>query len=196
MTVIEPADTGHPILSSRWETPRLLLRRPDPEDAESVQAAIDESFEDLHRWMPWAVRLQPLEETKAFIERTRAGFEAGEDFGLLGFLKGTGQFVLGTGLHPRNWKVPSFEIGYWCRSSMQRQGYTTEAVRSITQMAFSTMGAVRLEIRCDSRNEASRKVAEAAVYRLEAVLHSEDRANDGTLRDTMVFARLREVQTS
>jgi RimJ/RimL family protein N-acetyltransferase len=196
MTVIEPADAVHPILPSRWETARLLLRRPDLNDSAAVQEAIEESFQDLHRWMPWAVRLQPLEETKAFIERTRAGFEAGEDFGLLGFLKDSGEFVLGTGLHPRNWKVPRFEIGYWCRSSMQRQGYTTEAVRSITQMAFSTMGAVRLEIRCDSRNEASRKTAEAAGYRLEAVLRAEDRGNDGTLRDTLIFSRLREDQTS
>jgi RimJ/RimL family protein N-acetyltransferase len=196
MSVMGPADAGHPILPPHWETPRLLLRRPELDDLESLQAAIEESFEDLHRWMPWAIRLQPLEETKAFIERTRAGFGAGEDFGLLGFLKDTGQFVLGSGLHPRNWKVPCFEVGYWCRRSMQRQGYTTEAVRSITQMAFSTMGAVRLEIRCDSRNEASRRVAEAAGYRLEAVLHSEDRGNDGTLRDTLVLARLREAPTS
>jgi RimJ/RimL family protein N-acetyltransferase len=165
---------------------------PAPEDADEVQAAIEESFDALHDWMPWAAKLQSLEETRAFIERARSAYAAGEDFALFGFLKESGRFVLGTGLHPRNWNVPRFEIGYWCRSSMQRRGYTREAVDSITQLAFTKLDAVRLEIRCDSRNEASRGVAEAAGYRLEAVLQAEDRANDGSLRDTLIFVCLRE----
>jgi RimJ/RimL family protein N-acetyltransferase len=35
-------------------------------------------------------------------------------------------------------------------------------------------------------------VAERAGYRLEAVLRADDRANDGSLRDTLVYALLRD----
>ena len=94
----------------------------------------------------------------------RDRFYAGGDFPVLAFLRNTGEFVLGTGLHPRSWRVPKFEIGYWCRRSMQRKGYTLEAVGCLTRLAFSEMGAERLEILCDSQNDASRKVAEKAGY--------------------------------
>ena len=53
------------------------------------------------------------------------------------------------------------------------------------------MSAERLEILCDSQNDASRKVAEKAGYHLEALLRAEDRGNDGSLRDTVNYALLR-----
>jgi RimJ/RimL family protein N-acetyltransferase len=115
-----------------------------------------------------------------------------EDFTVHAFLRDTGRFVLGAGLHPLNWEVPKFEIGYWCRASMQGTGYVTEVVRELTTAAFHEMSANRVEIRCDSRNQRSRRVAERAGFRLEAELRWDDRANDGSLRDTLVYVLLAE----
>jgi RimJ/RimL family protein N-acetyltransferase len=75
---------------------------------------------------------------------------------------------------------------------MQGRGYVTEVVRELTAAAFCDMAAVRVEIRCDSRNRRSRRVAERAGYRLEAELRCDDRANDESLRDTIVYAFLAE----
>lgn len=172
------------------ETERLVLRRASPDFADEVQQAIEETFEDLHPWMPWAKEMQPLDETREFLAQSQRRFAEGEDFGVSGFLKDSGDFVLGTGLHPRNWEVPKFEIGYWCRRSMQGRGYVTEAVNALTEIAFQELSAARVEIRCDSRNLPSRRVAERAGYRLEAELHSDARANDGSLRDTLIFVML------
>ena len=69
---------------------------------------------------------------------------------------------------------------------MQRNGYTLEAIHCLARLAFSEMGAERLEILCDSKNDASRKVAEQAGYHLEALLRAQDRGNDGSLRDTVI----------
>jgi RimJ/RimL family protein N-acetyltransferase len=181
----------HPILPLPRETARLVLRPPSAQNAEVIQTAIEESFADLHPWMDWADRLQTLEETRAFLAGAETRFRLREDFGVSAFLRETGEYVLGSGLHPRNWRVPSFEIGYWCRTSMQGQGLVTEAVRALTQMAFEDMGARRVEIRCDARNTRSRHVAERAGFPLEATLRSDARANDGSLRDTVVYALLR-----
>jgi len=87
--------------------------------------------------------------------------------------------------------VPSFETGYWVRSSRARRGYVTEAVRAISDAAFATLGAARVEIRCHDRNERSWRVAERAGFTLEGVLRSERRHLDGSLRDTRVYARVR-----
>jgi RimJ/RimL family protein N-acetyltransferase len=184
--------TQQRILPLPRETQRLILRPPSPENAAAIQEALEESFAQLHVWMDWAVTLQSLEDTKAILARARARYEAMEDFGVHAFLKDTGRFVLGAGLHPLNWRVPKFEIGYWCRSSMQGNGYVTEVVRELTTAAFGDMAAMRVEIRCDSRNQPSRKVAERAGFRLEAKLQYDDRANDDSLRDTLIYALLAE----
>ena len=173
-------------------TQRLVLRPPSPENAAVVQEAVEESFSELQVWMDWAATLQSLETTKAVLARARTKYETMEDFAVHAFLRNTGTFVLSAGLHPLNWKVPKFEIGYWCRTSMQGKGYVTEVVRELTAAAFRDLAAKRVEIRCDSRNHRSRRVAERAGFRQEAELRWDDRANDGSLRDTIVYVLLAE----
>lgn len=171
-------------------THRLILQPPSPENADAIQEAIEESFSELHVWMEWAATLQSLETTKTVLGQARARYDAMEDFAIHAFLKDTGKFVLSAALHPLNWNVPKFEIGYWCRTSEQGKGYTTEVVRELTAAAFRDLSANRVEIRCDSRNHRSRRVAERAGFRLEAELRWDDRANDGSLRNTIVYALL------
>ncbi|MBV9469276.1 MAG: GNAT family N-acetyltransferase, partial [Abitibacteriaceae bacterium] len=112
------------------------------------------------------------------------------DLSLHIFLKGTDIFVGGSGLHPRDWAVPSFEIGYWCRKKFQGQGYITEAVHGITRFGFETMGAQRIMIRCDSRNTRSRSVAERAGYQLEGELRHDSLTPEGEVRNTLVFSKI------
>jgi RimJ/RimL family protein N-acetyltransferase len=173
-------------------TERLVLRPPSPENAAAVQEALEESFADLQVWMDWATALQSLEETKSILGQARAKYESMEEFQVHAFLGDSGRFVLSAWLGPRDWEVPKFEIGYWCRTSMLGKGYVTEAVRELAAAAFTDMAANRLEIRCDSRNYRSRRVAELAGFHLEAELRCDARANDGSLRDTTVYVLLAE----
>ncbi len=99
-------------------------------------------------------------------------------------------------MHRIDWDVPRFEIGYWVRTSLQGQGYITEAVNGISKFAFEQLKAERMEIRCDARNERSAAVARRAGYTLEAKLRRESRAPDGSLRDTLIFALLRDEWTA
>jgi ribosomal-protein-serine acetyltransferase len=173
-----------------FETERLVLRAPSPDHAPAVQEAIEESFEALHPWMPWAVKLQTFEETQDFLARSERQFKADENYVVLGFLRESGRFVLGSGLHPRSRDVPSYEIGYWCRTSLQGNGYVLEAVNALANLGLGLMGARRLEIRCDASNVASARVAARAGFEHEATLRRERVANDGTLSDTLIFAKL------
>lgn len=169
------------------ETARLVIHAPSVADAPAVNAAIRESFDDLHRWMKWAAEIPSLEETQAYSKKAEESFLAGDDFAVRAFLKSTGEFVLASGLHPRDWEVPKFEIGYWCRASQQGCGYVSETVRALTRVGFEQMGANRIEIRCDARNVRSRRVAERAGYKLEAELRHEQVGPDGALRNTLIY---------
>lgn len=140
------------------ETERLILRVPSVAAVSVVNAAINESFTELHRWMKWADKRPTLEETTAHVQQTIQRFQSDEDFPIWGFLKNRRDFVLACGLHECDWEVPKFEIGYWCRTTYQGQGYVTEAVLALTKVGFEQLGANRIEIRCDSRNERSYRV--------------------------------------
>ncbi len=173
-----------------FETERLTIRSPLPGDGLELQTAVAESLDDLRPWVSWADHVPIVEEDEELVRRGRARFLMREDLWLLLFLKGTHTLVGGSGMHNINWRVPRFEVGYWVRQRFAGQGYIAEAVRGITRFAFETLGARRVEIRCDARNARSQRVARRAGYTLEATLRCHDVAPDGRLIDTLIFVRL------
>ena len=91
-----------------------------------------------------------------------------------------------------DWVVHKLEIGYWARTPYAGRGYITEAVAGITDFAFAMLGAHRVEIRCDTKNERSAAVARRLDFTLEGTLHADDRCPlTGELRDTLVFAKVK-----
>lgn len=184
-----PVDSAMPSLVS---TPRLALRVPRAGDGKLVNAAIRDTFETLHRWMPWALRVPTIAESETFAREAAARFRAREEVTFLIF-RAADDLLLGTtSLHSIDWSVPRFEIGYWLRSSVEGHGYMTEAVCALTSVCLDRLGAERVEIRCDSRNQRSAAVALRAGFHLEATLRRHVRDNDGHLRDTLIFAMLQE----
>ncbi len=175
-----------------FETGRLLIRSPLPGDGPQMHAAVNESLGELTPWMPWPKEHRTVEDSEASVRRARARFVAREDLMLLLLHKGTETLVGSSGLHRIDWNVPKFEIGYWCRTRFAGQGYVTEAVRGISAFAFEALGARRLEIRCDSRNLPSARVAERAGFRLEGELRNNELDTSGHLRDTRVYAMIPE----
>jgi RimJ/RimL family protein N-acetyltransferase len=175
-----------------FETQRLLIRSPRPGDGPEMHAAVNESLGELTPWMPWPKEHRTVEDSEASVRRARARFVAREDLMLLLLLKGTETLVGSSGLHRIDWDVPKFEIGYWCRTRFAGQGYVTEAVRCISAFAFEALGARRLEIRCDSRNLPSARVAERAGFRLEGELRNNELDTGGHLRNTLVYAMIPE----
>ncbi len=186
----------YPKFPDHFETERLLIRAPQPNDGRVISEAISELIDELRPWMPWAQTTQSIAETETYARELALRFRNREELPLALFRKSDGFYVGNSGLHRIDWDVPRFEIGYWVRSSLSGQGYITEAVLGITKFAFEQLKAERMEIRCDARNERSAAVARRAGYTLEARLRRESRAVDGSLRDTLVFALLRDEWTA
>ncbi len=175
-----------------FESNRLTIRAPRAGDGAEVNAAVRETFDDLKVWMPWAQQMPTLEESESFVRRSQSEFLARDDLMLLLFLKGTNTMVGSSGLHRINWNIPKFEIGYWCRKRFQGQGYITESTEAITKFAFETLGAKRVEIRCDSKNVRSRRIPDRLEFKLEGTLRNDSLSPSGELRDTLVFAKIEE----
>lgn len=167
---------------------RLILRMPAPADAPALNAAILESFPELNAWMDWATSKPSVADTRAFCEQAAADRRAGSACPLLMVRRDDGSIVGATGYARIDWMVPSFEIGYWCRTSLVGRGYVAEATVTLTRHAFAGLGARRVHIRMDDRNTRSAAVAERLGFPLEGVLRQDVRDHHGRLRDTRVYA--------
>ena len=177
-------------LREEFTTERLSIRAPHPRFAQELHAAIEESFENLKEWMPWAQRRRPLEEVEAHQIEFRRRFLAQEEFQLLLFLKGTDTLVGGSGLHRMDWQVPRFEVGYWARDSFVGMGLISEAVAGISRQAFLQLGAKRVEVCTSAANERSRGIPERLGFVQEAVLRNHRREMDGSIGDTVIYSLL------
>lgn len=166
-----------------FSTARLDLRAPRAGDGAELNAAVHESWDELTPWLPWAAKLPTVEESEAVMRDAAAKWLRREELWMLVFLKGTQTLVASSGLMRIDWSVPMFEIGYWVRKGYAGQGYVTEAVRGLADFAVSELGAKRVHLHLDTRNERSRRVAESAGFRHEARMQRMLRANDGTIAD-------------
>ena len=171
-----------------FETERLLIRSPLPGDGPELHAAVRESIEELTPWMTWPKEHRTVDDSEASARRARVAFLQRSEPRMHLYLEGTDTLVGSSGLQGIDWEVPKFEIGYWCRTRFTGQGYITEAVRGITAFAFDTLGAKRVEIRCDSRNNPSVRVAQRAGFLLEGELRNNEVGTDGGPRDTLIYA--------
>jgi RimJ/RimL family protein N-acetyltransferase len=171
-----------------FETERLLIRSPLPGDGREMHTAVREYIEELIPWMAWPKEHGTVDDSEASSRRARVAFLGRSELRLHLYLKGTATLVGSSGLQGIDWDVPKFEIGYWCRTGFTGRGYMTEAVLGITEFAFDTLGARRVEIRCDSRNLTSARVAERAGFLLEGELHNNEVGTDGSARYTLIFA--------
>jgi RimJ/RimL family protein N-acetyltransferase len=168
---------------------RLTLRAPHPDYASEMNAAIAESIDELRPWMDWAQQVPTLAASREQLQHSREAFLAREDLQLILFC---GERLIGSsGLHRIDWTIPKFEAGYWVRTSDERRGYITEAVATLTDFAFETLSARRLEIRASTQNARSRAVPERLGFALEGILRNDARHPDGSLRDTAVYAKVR-----
>ncbi len=172
-----------------FTTDRLLVRAPRGGDGVEVFAAIQESLENLRQWMEWAQQSVTLDEQEARVRRSRLDFRKHRNM-LFYMYHQENEHLLGClGLHLQSESVPSYEIGYWIRTSMQGKGYVTEAVNGLTDYAFNHFSAQRLEIHCDAENQRSAAVAERCAYTLEALLKHHRRNMQGELADTLIFVK-------
>lgn len=182
---------GRPTLRPMFDelkNDRVIVRPYRPEDAEELFSSVVASREHLLPWLPFATKYESIEDAREFINRMRAAWLLREDFNSGVWDAQSGRFVGAIGLHARDWTVPAFEIGYWLRSDMTGRGYITEAVKLLADYAFATLGARRVAIHCDARNQRSAAVPRRLGFIHEATLRNTAIAYDGALRSTLIFA--------
>lgn len=154
------------------ETKRLILRPPKMGDEILLNQCIHRSLSELKRWMPWA-KDPSMESTLKFVKDGMCSWqsEGQRDFPIVIIDKLSQEPIGASGFNNRSKpEVSVFEIGYWLDERYKGQGLATEAVLALTEFAFNSFHAIRVQIVTQVGNEASRRVAEKSGFILEAVL--------------------------
>jgi RimJ/RimL family protein N-acetyltransferase len=173
-------------------TPRLLLRPVRAGDGQAIHDMKVETWEQLREWMPWAATPEPptdVLETEILARQAEARFIRREDLWLTGIESETGRMIAMTGLHRFDWKVRSFEIGYWVRASAQGKGYATEIANALTRYAFAALKARRVAIGHAGGNDRSRNVILKLGYELEATRRLGTALPSGDITDSLEYVR-------
>ncbi len=170
-------------------TTRLRLCAPGLPHAGDIYRAAVESYPEVRRWLSWAKSRPTLAAIDHHNREALAKFVTGKEFHFRVYLKQRKVLVGTAGVITLDPAVPSFEIGYWCRTRFSGQGYTSEAVEALVEFARRRLRARRVQIRTDARNEKSWRIPERLGFTLEGTLKQFARDNRGRLINMRIYAR-------
>jgi len=149
------------------ETPRLILRKLEPSDAEIMFR--NHSDPQVTRYLG----RDPDANMEPTLQRLQWVFDALRDgTGIRwGIVRRDDPTLMGT-VGFWKWNKPHFyaEIGYEIGPAYWGQGYMTEAIRAALRFGFEHMSLHRVEANIDPDNIGSRRVAEKTGFTLEAML--------------------------
>ena len=177
-----------------WSGSGLVLRSPRPGDGDHLAAALNGSYEHLHRFLPWAVPEEDPLECEARSRRFRAKYLLNEDY-VVFILDPTESRILGgTGFHLRGNSIASHraEVGMWISASAAHSGTGTRALIEMLSWGFSEWPFYRLNWKCSSQNLGSRRVAEKAGMILECTERRAFDVEGESPHDQLTFVAFRD----
>src|SRR6185503_581245 len=148
-------------------TPRLVLRRPRPSDADAIfeRYAGDPDVTRLVGWL----RHQSVDDTRAFLQFSDAEWERAPAGAYLIESRETGALLGSTGFV---FEAPyRAATGYVLAKDVWGRGYATEALRAMVETA-RPLGVRRLYALCHHTHRASARVLEKCGFSLEGCLRA------------------------
>jgi RimJ/RimL family protein N-acetyltransferase len=150
-------------------TERLVLRQFDPGDLEPL--LVFHADPEAVRYVPFPPRDRAAVASVLERKTSSTGFKVEGDLVELAVtLAGPGTLVGDVLLALRSLEHQTVEVGYIFAPGHGGQGYATEAVRALLDLAFGPLGARRVTARVDARNVRSRALLERLGVRQEAYL--------------------------
>ena len=141
-------------------------------DLDPLFDAVRESIPEISPWLPWCHSDISKEELAGFIQISLGGWKDQSQFQFAILDANAGTFLGGISLN--HWAKSNrlANMGYWVRTSATKCGVASEAVRLVAAFGFHDLGLSRIEIAAIPSNVASRRVAERAGAKFEAVVRN------------------------
>jgi RimJ/RimL family protein N-acetyltransferase len=122
--------------------------------------AVQESIPELQPWMSWANERYTSETALNFIALTRTYWSNGSLYAFAITDAQTGALIGGCSLSHIHPVYHFCNLGYWVRTSRQREGLAGRAAQLAARFAFEKVKLIRAEVVIAVGNEPSKRVAE------------------------------------
>ncbi len=176
----------------RLETSRLIIRPSRLGDASALFRLIRANREALADYFPMTVSsTASVMATRAYLLRRTGERKAGTNLFAGIFLRESGQLIGQLQLKDINWRVPKGDAGYFIDSAHAGNGLGSEAMQAFTKYCFENPGMVKVSLRIEPKNMASKRVAEKCGFVCIGVMKNDFRGADGRLMDCELWEKIK-----
>lgn len=142
-------------------------------DAQKISQAINDSHEDLKRFMPFAHIPHTIEDQIRRLRRNLSSSLEAKEMGMGLFDDKTDKLLQLCGLHQRCPLNPDgLEIGYWTPTCEVNKGYATLSTRMLIIYCTEAFKIDRLQISHNVYNERSKRVIEKCGFVFEGKIRN------------------------
>lgn len=164
----------------------IVLRLPEPEDAETLFDLIDHDREELGKWMPWTQTTRSAQDERHFIHYALDRQAHNQLWVAIIVVHNKPAGMID--IHEIDHLNKHGKIGYWLGQAFQGKGVMTRSLQAVERVAFDELGLQRLELLADVANLRSRAVAERLSYINEGTMSAYLFVN-GRFHDTILYPR-------
>jgi ribosomal-protein-alanine N-acetyltransferase len=179
-------------IPTRLDTERLTIRKYTEGDGRELYLFLERS--DNRQFLRENVEeissIKTEREAEIKVRKHSAEWFARDRFVMGIWLKSEDKYVGEIWIEPKNWEVPSFEIGWFLDRGYQRRGIATEAARRSLEFLFNNLNAHKVIVITRDTNPRSYKLAERLGFRREGHLR-ESRTENGKRYGLLYYGMLR-----
>lgn len=157
-------------------------------DIDAIWNTIDSQREHLGRWLPFVEMTTERAFTEFYVTTAVEG--AARNLEPQFVIRVDGVFAGLVGFRSTDRFNRRTEIGYWISKEFEGRGLMTRAVIALVNLAFSDLGMNRVQIRCATGNDRSRRIPIRLGFRLEGVERDGELLSGGQFTDLEVYALL------
>ncbi|WP_231638499.1 GNAT family N-acetyltransferase [Paenibacillus sp. JCM 10914] len=164
----------------------------DMKDAEKLFELIDRNREYIGQWLQFPSITTHVDDSKAFIERTRKRYVEGDGYWL--GIWSRNELVGSIGYLYIDLENRKTEIGYWLGQEYEGHGYMTKAIKVLINHAFEELEMNKIEIGAASDNAKSRAIPEKLGFICEGTIRDYEYLNGRFLNRVIYGLKVDEWQ--
>ena|ERR1041385_5236042 len=172
------------------ESSRIFIRTYKISDARDLYNLVELNHDLLADYFPMTVEnnTSVMSKRKYILEKN-AERKAGRNLFAGIFLKENKKLTGQVCAKDINWRVPKCEMGYFLDKNYFGKGLGTEALQLFSEFCFWQIGIVKITLRIEPKNMASKKIAEKCGFEKIGVSKNDFRATDGRLMDCEIWEK-------
>jgi len=162
----------------------LTLSLLETKDADQLFRLIDSNRDHIGQWLKFPSMTVEVEDSRAFIERTRIRYAKDEGYWL--GIWSEDHLVGSIGYLYLDQENKKTEIGYWLGQEYEGKGFITKSIKVLIDYAFDELQFNKIEIGAATDNAKSRAIPEKLGFTSEGELRDYEYIN-GRFLDRVIY---------